>query len=86
MVSRNSELAPLSLEDHTRAYAKYYRDPVPPDPAHLAMMDAPCDPLKAICPEQMNDLLDPGDLAVEIGWCNLPTEQVSLLTETSTKP
>ena len=43
-----------------------------PDPAHLAMMDAPCDSSKAIYPEQMNDLLNPGDLQVEIGWCNLP--------------
>ena len=72
MVSRQSELAPLSPEEQSRTYAKYYRDPVPPDPAHLAMMDAPCDPSKAILPEQMNDLLNPGDLQVEIGWCNLP--------------
>jgi hypothetical protein len=35
-------------------------------------MDMPCDPSKAIYPEQMNDLLNPGDLQVEIGWCNLP--------------
>jgi len=71
MTTRKSELAPLDPEEQSRAYAKYYRDPVPPDPAHLAMMDAPCDPSKAIYPEQMNQLLDPGDLEVEIGWCNL---------------
>jgi phloretin hydrolase len=35
-------------------------------------MDTPCDSSTAIYPEQMNDLLDPGDLPVEIGWCNLP--------------
>ena len=72
MVSKNSELAPLSSEEKSRAYAKYYRHPVRPDLAHLAMMDAPCDPSIAIYPEQMNDLLNPGDLQVEIGWCNLP--------------
>ena len=72
MATKKSELAPLSPEEQSRAYARYYRDPVAPDPAHLAMMDAPCDPLKAIYPEQMNDLLNPGDLQVEIGWCNLP--------------
>jgi phloretin hydrolase len=72
MVSRKSELSSLSPEEQSRAYAKYYRAPVPPDPAHLAIMDTPCDPLKAIYPEQMNDLLNPGDLQVEIGWCNLP--------------
>jgi hypothetical protein len=63
---------PLKPEEQSRACAKFYRDPVPPDPAHLAMMDTPCDPSKAIYPEQMNELLKPGDLQVEIGWCNLP--------------
>ncbi len=64
---------PLTPEEQARPYAKYYyRDPVPPDPAHLAKMDAPCDPAKAIFPEQMNDLLNPGYLDVEVGWCNLP--------------
>jgi hypothetical protein len=72
MATRKSDLAPLSQEEQSKASAKYYRDPVPPDPAHLALMDTPCDSSKATYPEQMNDLLDPGDLPVEIGWCNLP--------------
>jgi hypothetical protein len=72
MASAESDLPPLSPEDQSKPYAKYYRHPVPPDPAHLALMDRPCDPLKAIYPEQMNELLNPGDLQVEIGWCNLP--------------
>ena len=72
MTSKESELATLSPEEQSKAYAKYYRYPVPPDPSHLAIMDTPCDPSKAIYPEQMNDLLDPGDLKMEIGWCNLP--------------
>jgi phloretin hydrolase len=67
----SSELAPLSPEERSKPYAKYYQNPVPPDPTHLALMDMPCDPSKAIYPEQMNDLLNPGDLQVEIGWCNL---------------
>ena len=72
MTARESNLTPLDPEDRSKAYAKYYRDPVPPDCAHLAMMDTPCDSSKAISPEQMNDLLNLGDLQVEIGWCNLP--------------
>jgi hypothetical protein len=72
MERSKSELVPLGPEEQSRDYAKYYREPVPPDPAHLAMMDAPCDPLKAIYPEQMNELLNPGNLPVEVGWCNLP--------------
>ena len=59
MTTKESDLAPLDPEDQSKACAKYYRDPVPPDPAHLAMMDTPCDPSKAIGPEQMNDLLNP---------------------------
>ncbi|MEJ2110716.1 MAG: hydrolase [Acidobacteriota bacterium] len=72
MTSKESELPPLTPEEQAKAYAKYYRNPALPDPVHLAMMDTPCSPSDAIYPEQMNDLLDPGDLQVEIGWCNLP--------------
>ena len=50
MTSKESELATLSPEEQSKAYAKYYRDPVPPDPSHLAIMDTPCDPSKAIYP------------------------------------
>jgi hypothetical protein len=69
---KKAERPPLTPEEQARPFAKYYRDPVPPDPEHLAKMDNPCDPSKAIFPEQMNDLLNPGYLDVEIGWCNLP--------------
>jgi hypothetical protein len=65
-------LPPLTAEESARPFAKYYRDPVSADPEHLAKMDQPCDPAKALYPEQMNDLLNPGYLDVEIGWCNLP--------------
>jgi hypothetical protein len=72
MTTWRSELASLDPEEQSRVYARYYRDPVPPDPAHLAMMDTPCNPQKAIYPEEMNALLNPGDLPLETGWCNLP--------------
>jgi hypothetical protein len=63
----------LTAEEKARPYAKYFYEGIPqPDPDHFAMMDAPCDPANAIYPEQLNDLLDPGDMDVEIGWCNLP--------------
>jgi hypothetical protein len=62
----------LTDEEKARPFSKYYYEEIPePDPAHMAMMDTPCDPDMAIYPEQLNDLLNPGDLAVEIGWCNL---------------
>ena len=72
MKTGESHLPPLDLEDQSKAYAKYYRNPVSPDSAHLAMMDTPCDPSKALFPDQVNDLLNPGDLQIQIGWCNLP--------------
>lgn len=71
MMAKNLELPPLNLQDQAKAYAGYYRDPAPPDPERLAAMDAPCDPSRAMYPEQMNDLLDPGRLPVETGWCIL---------------
>jgi hypothetical protein len=66
-------LPELTPEEQSRPFAKYFHDEIEaPDPAHYAMMETPCDPAKAIIPEQINDLLNPGDLDVEIGWCNLP--------------
>nr|WP_320133579.1 hydrolase [uncultured Holophaga sp.] len=63
----------LSPEEKARPFAKYFYEEIPqPDPAHMALMDHPCDPAKALHPSRMNDLLNPGDLDVEIGWCNLP--------------
>lgn len=64
---------PLTPAEEARPFAKYYHERVPaPDPVHFRTMDTPCDPSLAILPEQLNDLLEPGPLAVEIGWCNLP--------------
>ncbi|MBZ0129144.1 MAG: hypothetical protein K8F59_08510 [Rhodobacteraceae bacterium] len=63
---------PLTPEEEARPFSKYYYEEIPePDPVHLGKMDKPCDPALAIEPHQMNDLLNPGDLDVEIGWCNL---------------
>jgi phloretin hydrolase len=67
--ARQPELTP---DEARRPFAKYLHEPIPPpDPAHLAMMDRPCDPARALYPEQLNELLNPGDLDTEIGWCNL---------------
>ena len=62
----------LTAEESARPYAKYFYEAIEsPDPKHLAVMDEPCDASKAISPLQMNELLNPGNLDVEIGWCNL---------------
>lgn len=63
----------LTPQEAARPFAKYYDEDIPlPDPAHFEKMAQPCDPALAIGPEQMNDLLNAGHLALEIGWCNLP--------------
>lgn len=70
---RKAGLPELTPEEKARPFSKYLYEEIPePDPEHYAKMDAPCDPAKAIGPEQVNDLLNPGYLDVEIGWCNLP--------------
>lgn len=66
-------LPALTPEEEARPFAKYLYEEVPqPDIEHYALMDKPCDPAKALYPENRNDLLNPGYLDVEIGWCNLP--------------
>jgi hypothetical protein len=63
----------LTAEEKAKVYAKYfYMQPASPDPQQMALMDKPCDAGKAIGPERVNDLLNPGYLDMEIGWCNLP--------------
>jgi hypothetical protein len=69
---KKAQMPPLTAEEKARPYAKYFRDPVPADTEHLALLDEPCDPAKALYPEQVNDLLNPGYLDVETGWCVLP--------------
>lgn len=62
----------LTAEEKSRPYAKYYDEEIrSPDSSHLEKMEAPTNPEHCIYPEQLNDLLDPGYLDVEIGWCNL---------------
>nr|WP_321462184.1 hypothetical protein [uncultured Cohaesibacter sp.] len=65
-------LPALTGQEEAGPLAKYFHEPIPSaDPAHLAMMASPCDPEAAIGPERLNDLLEPGYLQTEIGWCNL---------------
>lgn len=67
------ETGDLSDVEKARPYAKYfYKDLNPPEPEVLAAFEEQCDPDKIIWPEQISDLLDPGYLDVEIGWCIMP--------------
>lgn len=63
----------LTPEEKAKPYSKYfYRRPAPPAPERLAAMEKPMDPSKALPIERINDLLNPGYLEVETGWCILP--------------
>lgn len=63
----------LTPEERSQPYAKYFtRPPAEPTPEHLAAMDTPIDPAKALLPKDRNRLLNPGYEEVEIGWCVLP--------------
>jgi len=63
----------LTDEERSKPYAKYFgRTPTTPPKQALAVMAQPIDPSKALMPENLNDLLNPGYLASEVGWCILP--------------
>ncbi len=63
----------LTGEEKTRPEARYYYDALAaPDPENLRMMESPCDPSKILWPERINDLLNPGYLEIETGWCQMP--------------
>lgn len=67
---RSMDLTPA---EQAKPYAKYFtRKPAAPDPARLELMARPMDPAKALRPERINDLLNPGYHEVETGWCILP--------------
>ena len=63
----------LTPEEKAKPYSKYfYRPLADPDPALIAVMNSPVDPAEALPLSRLNDLLNPGSLAVEAGWCQMP--------------
>lgn len=63
----------LTPEEKAKPYAKYfYAPPAPPDPGLLENMKAPIDAAKALPIERINDLLNPGYMEVETGYCVMP--------------
>lgn len=64
----------LSEAEKKQPYAKYFYMPMAkPARESVAIVDrGPIDPSKALLPENLNDLLKPGYLASEVGYCQLP--------------
>ena len=70
-----AKIRELTAEEKAKPYSKwYYRQVDDPDAALLELVrpDRPMDPAKALYPEEIDRLLDPGYMEVETGWCNLP--------------
>ncbi len=68
-------LRDLNPEEKAKPYSKYYsRKVADPDPELMELVrpDRPMDVSKAIHPEEINCLLDPGYMEVETGWCQMP--------------
>lgn len=62
----------LNADEKAKPYSKYfYRRPAMPDMAKVEAMKRPIDPAKALKLENLNDLLNPGYLESESGWCIL---------------
>jgi hypothetical protein len=64
----------LSVAEKKKPYAKYFYMPMAPvDPAMIdSVTKGPIDPSRALTYERLNDLLKPGYLKSEIGYCILP--------------
>ncbi len=63
----------LTSEEKTKSYADYFNnEPAKPAEDRLKELEKPLDPALALMPEDLNDLLKPGYLASEWGWCVLP--------------
>lgn len=70
-----SLLKELTAEEKAKPYSKYYyRQPSPPDSETLDLLqpEKPIDATTALAIENINDLLQPGYLETETGYCVLP--------------
>lgn len=63
----------LTEQELQKPYAKYFSVPYPPVPEDiLAQMQEPMDPSLALHINDRNDLLNPGYLPREVGYCKMP--------------
>ena len=63
----------LTPEELKKPYAKYFDEPYPEVPSRVTeQMAEPLDPALALSIHNRNDLLNPGYLPREVGWCVMP--------------
>lgn len=64
----------LSAQERQRPYARFFSRPMTPPPQEIydTLAKGPIDPLLALPIERRNDLLNPGYLPAERGYCVMP--------------
>jgi len=75
----------LTSEEKTRSFAWLYNKEMAPVPQDIldTLAKGPIDPAKALPAERLNDLLNPGYLEGEVGYCLFPDKSgyVAMLTQ-----
>ena len=67
------QMVPVTEEEKKGPLYKYFLRPLtPPNPEKYNMAEKPSDPSLGLLAEDMNKLLDPGYLPLEVGYCQLP--------------
>ena len=63
----------LTKEEQSKSYSKYFYNPITPPNKELLeiLAQGAMEPSKALLPEDINDLLNPGYFDMETGYCNL---------------
>jgi hypothetical protein len=69
-----AELVELSAEEKAKPYSKYYymEFPRPPEMIELINNPRPVDPSRALPIQRLSDMLNPGALPTETGYCVMP--------------
>jgi phloretin hydrolase len=75
----------LTTAEQAKSYAKYFYKPMVPAPERILefLARGPIDPALALPVQQRNDLLKPGYLPAEMGYCTMPDGSgfVAMLTQ-----
>lgn len=73
----------LTPQERAKPYAKYYdKTPVRPEPSRYDVLKQPIPADRALPPDRLNDLLLPGYLDVESGYCQLENGSVFVANKT----
>ncbi len=71
--AKPTPMVPITEEEKKGPLYKYFIRPLtPPNPEKYNMAEKPADPALGLLAEDMNKLLDPGYLPLEVGFCQLP--------------